>query len=231
MITKELENILKSFPSFLRVISDLHNPLNPAPTIKDPLKTVTEAVWFVVPFHFLSFLGLVPLQGSHTAVVLVAGFATLLGLSWIGSLLGTVAATLQGQSGSERENSVSAWVTALVVTWFFCVLIISSLNFGIWLFEKGADLSIWPDLLRELQPLLYGTVFKGEELLLISVFVPLLSALLMIATMTPGNRGTWPQRAIVIVTCAIACCAFIVVSARFLQPVTRLDTSGATQEP
>ena len=221
MITKEVENILKSFPSFLQMTSQAANPVLSTHQHVDRLEIVTKAVWFVVPFHFLSFLGLVPIQGSDPLIVLLIGFLTLLGLSWIGTVIGFVASALQGVNHENSGGIISAWVVALVTTWFFCVVIISGTNLWLWFTKLSSNTIIWPDLVAELRYLFAGTGFQGLEVLLLCFAVPLLAVVPLILSYSRETRGNFWQIGVVSIVCTVTCAVFIAATIFFLRPVTQ----------
>lgn len=74
-MSKEMENILKAFPSFLSLVSETGNPFVEDKEPKKTLETATKAVWFLLPFHFFAFLGMVPLDSNSTTILIFVGFA------------------------------------------------------------------------------------------------------------------------------------------------------------
>ena len=239
MMTKEMENILKAFPSFLSMLSLARNPFVESRTNADAMETVTKAIWFVLPFHFMSFLGMVPLVGGDTTLVLLIGFVSLLGLSWVGTVLGSIMGALNGWGPIRRENCVGAWVSALFVTWFFCVLIMSGLNGYFW--WRVEDFEIWPQLFNRMDKLLYGTRMYDYSAEIITIGVPLVSAGLMLVTIPHGRRGTPGQALVLALVCMMSSTSFIYASKELLEPMTRVadmtlspgevDTAFAVVDP
>lgn len=226
MITKEIENILKAFPNFLQMTQEAANPFLRDPPPADRLEVFSKAIWFIVPFHFLSFLGLVPLRDASTVIVLLAGFLSLLGLSWVGTLIGVALAVITRAPVAQRTGIVSAWVVALVTTWFYCVVILAVTNFWLWLRQEGAgpgvDFGAWPDLIDEVGGLLTHTALRGDEILLVSLGVPAAAALLLIGGYGAARRGRWYQALAAGAVCGGACVLFIAFTVKFLKPMAAL---------
>ncbi|UWQ93126.1 hypothetical protein QEZ52_10140 [Aliisedimentitalea scapharcae] len=224
MLTKEMENILKAFPSFMSMLSMARNPFVENRSNEDTMETVTKAIWFVLPFHFMSFLGMVPLAGGDTTLVLLIGFISLLGLSWVGTILGSLMGAVNGWGPIRRENCVASWVSALFVTWFFCVLIMSGLNGYFW--WKYEDFAIWPELFNRMDKLLLNTLLYDFRVEVISIGIPLIAAGAMLLTIPHGRRGTPGQALILALVCMVSCTAFILASKELLEPMTRVAGVG-----
>ncbi len=164
MFTKEAQNVAESFPSFVKLLIATRNPMLADPqanTAPERWETVTKAIWFVVPFHFLTFLG----QGGDGALdvstLVLVGIGSLLALMWIGTLIGVVPVRMN----MEYEVRAKHWVTALVSTWFFSVLAASFVALVIWL--TASEASGWPNLPNWiLEQLLGGT---GPDRLVLSL--------------------------------------------------------------
>ena len=123
-----------------------------------------------------------------------------------------------------HENSggiISAWVVALVTTWFFCVVIISGTNLWLWFTKLSSNTIIWPDLVAELRYLFAGTGFQGLEVLLLCFAVPLLAVVPLILSYSRETRGNFWQIGVVSIVCTVTCAVFIAATIFFLRPVTQ----------
>ncbi len=144
MFTKEAQNVAESFPNFLKLLLAVQNPMaanvskNAIPENWEP---VTKAIWFVVPFHFLTFLGQGGSGPSDITYLVFVGICALLGLMWLGTFLGVIPARRNELTYEERSK---VWVSTLVVTWFFCVFGATSVAFMIW--AVGGFSEGWPNL-------------------------------------------------------------------------------------
>lgn len=232
MISKDLENIIKALPSFQEMIVSSGNPLTDGVGNEKSLDAATKAIWFLIPFHFLAFLGLVPLKNSvtestgDTAIVLGLGFASLLGLSWIGTVFSGIPARVLNWSIERRYWSSASWVAALYITWFYCVASMSLINLYIWYDNWYPNkFGTWPSLFYKLEHVLDSTFLRNYHLEVLTIGIPVLSSILMVASLQRGRRGTWLQKVVLVAICAIACGLLVRLSITSLEPVTRVAAS------
>ncbi|WP_170325045.1 hypothetical protein [Ruegeria arenilitoris] len=214
---KEMENILKAFPSFLSLVSESRNPFIEDKGKRKTLETATKAVWFLIPFHFFAFLGMVSVASNNTTILIFVGFASLLGLSWVGTIIGVVAAKLSGWGPVRRENCVATWVASLFITWFYCVAFISLFNFSSWALRLKFE--TWPNIFNEVQHYINRTIV--DELsadVWVILGVPIIASIGMLISLPPNRRSTVPQWIILAVVCAGACAVFIYFCKDFQAP-------------
>ncbi len=225
-MSKELENILKAFPSFLSLVSETGNPFVEDKDKKKTLETATKAVWFLLPFHFFAFLGMVPLESNSTTILIFVGFASLLGLSWIGTIIGVVVASTCGWGPVRRENCVATWVASLFITWFYCVALISLINLLIWALRLKFE--AWPNIFNEVPYYINRTFLNfvsGDVWVIMGI--PIVASFGMLLSLPPDRRGTWFQRLFLALVCAGACAVFILFCKDFQSPTIVIGTSQA----
>ena len=223
-MSKELENILKAFPSFLSLVSEAGNPFVEDEDKKKTLETATKAVWFLIPFHFFAFFGMVPVKDNSTTVLIFVGFASLLGLSWVGTIIGVVVAKARGWTEVRRENCVATWVASLFITWFYCVALISLANLSSWvLFLK---FETWPNIFEEAKFYVHEASldFVSPEAWVIWGF-PILASIAMLLSLPPQRSGSWSQRIFLALVCAGACAFFIYFCKDFQSPQIGIGSS------
>ncbi|MEM9125063.1 MAG: hypothetical protein AAGB28_04745 [Pseudomonadota bacterium] len=216
-MSKEMENILKAFPSFLSLVSETGNPFVEDKEPKKTLETATKAVWFLLPFHFFAFLGMVPLDSNSTTILIFVGFASLLGLSWMGTIIGVIVSKLCGWGPVRRENCVATWVASLFITWFYCVAFISLVNLAIWALRLKFE--AWPNIFNEVPYLINRTflAFLSADVWII-VGIPALASIGMLLSLPPNRKGTLLQRLFLAFVCAFACAVFILFCKDFQSP-------------
>ena len=221
MLTKELENILKAFPNFLSMLADTGNPLKENAASRETLETVTKAMWFIIPFHFMAFLGMVPLKGNDSTLVLLVGFVSLLGLSWIGTFMGSMLSRLLKWGPIRREGCIAGWVSTLFITWFFCVMIIFAANLYFYIVAQPE--AAWPDLFNQIENLVEPYPFVSQRSWLLIYFcVPAVSAIAMLMIIPTERRGSAWQQGVLVFMCAGSCALFIYSAKVLLAPVVRM---------
>ncbi len=216
MITKELENILKSLPAFLRMAVDARNPLIPQDVQLDRIEVVTKATWFVVPFHFMAFISLVPWNESDTTMTVVLSLITLVLLSWVGIICGLFHSFFSGLKGDLRERSMGGWAVTLTLCWFFCVVVLSIINIFIWLLN-GRE--YWPNIESELSNILDGSMLDGHATMVLVFVVPLLATILTFGVFGANRGRSLRQVAPVFIICWLITGSMILFSLRFLTPI------------
>ncbi|MEL7091501.1 MAG: hypothetical protein AAFN94_07180 [Pseudomonadota bacterium] len=234
MLTKEFENILESLPAFISMIWSAKNPFivaegcNSAEQSEvckassstkknkqwESLDTIVKAAWFIVPFHFLAFFGLAPSGNVEIGLVLLLGFITLVLVSWIGLLIGNLASWRKKLSDHAQAKVMESWTVSLVVSWFFCVLAISVVNFGLW--YLGDFEGRFPILLRNLGGILINSWAKGAELLITSLIFPLFGAVSLVLVYGKAGRGSFPQVVAVCFFCWLIAVSMVLLSTHFL---------------
>lgn len=192
MITKEIEEIAKAFPSFVTMTTNLRNPYwipFGLEANESALETVAKAIWFVVPFHFLTFFGLAATDSGDASqlntsagYVVLVGFAVLVVVMWSGSML-----AFFGRRKVGFDNRAGAWVSSLTFAWFVCVFILAIGNVMQW---AGSGFGNWPpitNLFYKLSQLL-GASLDGEQVEVLMAFCAAILALFMTLTVSGMKR-------------------------------------------
>jgi hypothetical protein len=198
LIVREIENVLKSLPAFLKIWTRVRNPLSYRPgNLADEkdgtnwFETATQSLWFTVPVCFFGLYGLIPDEKTSRLVLLAAILLVPLGVAWLGSLFGSVQAVLRREKIQVSRpgkpillNSyLHDWVIALMIGWFYIGFLLSAVE---------AIAIRWLDIRINILSLINGLTPLEDDLFLLGS-VPLVAVIALIVTMGRCHRGSVPQ--------------------------------------
>lgn len=216
MFSKELENILESLPEYLSMASSAVFPLCPENTEKSKLETITKAIWFVVPFHFVAFLGLMPKDSGAGSVIFAALFVIVF-LSWIGTILGVVTAKALGFSNAQRHNAISNWAAALMMAWLVTVSSLSLLVLALWCSSGGTE---WIDIVSLLDSIFLDfPSLKGKGQIVVTTLFPLFGAAFLWFRFRGDPNASAGRRTLVALVAWVLCAVMLHFSIEFMSPV------------
>lgn len=195
---------------------DAKNPLIPDEVEIDRIEVVTKATWFVVPFHFMAFISLVPWNQSDTAMTIVLSLITLVLLSWVGIVCGLFHSFWAGLEGDLRERSMGGWAVTLTLCWFFCVVILSALNVIIWVLNGRNQ---WPDIESELSVIIDGTIADGFATVILIAAIPFAASILTFTVFGTKRGRNLRQIVPVFIVCWLITGSMILFSLGFLEPI------------
>lgn len=233
MLTREFENILKSLPAFVSMVWDARSPflISESSTIDGSkltaptttIETIVKSAWFIVPFHFLAFFGLAPSGSDNVGIVVLLAFISLVLVSWLGIAIGTLASVRSPVSEKIRNGIAASWTAALVISWFYCVLGITIVNF--WLWYRVAFSGGFPNLIDNLELLLVNGPSRGLETVVVALLFPVVGALSLLLTFGKSGRGGWRASVIVFAICSIVAFGMILLSIHFLSLTATIVSS------